>query len=172
MAAYGYAGCGGVGPKGPRGQPGAAGPDGPNAEPVQLATAYVWRDGSYSVSPDTAIQWVGSTDYGGAIQPVTLNSTDIVIDTAGLYRVVFVISASATMEFGLSLNGIIMTDTVTDGNFNLAGVYVGQFASGDVLRLVNHISLTNPVIVSGASFGGASNGGIGAAVMLALLVPS
>lgn len=190
MAAYGYAGCSKVtaavsipGPQGPPGNPGIPGdpgtpgepgPQGPDAPPINLAAAYVWLSQGGTFSPGEGVIWTGFSDYGGAISSAVIDTINI--SRAGIYRVLFRATAAATdqLEVALSLNDTPIPDTVSDSQGNVVGIYVGSFAAGDVLRLINHTSgnpVPAPMSLGGNSYGIAGTP-VAASVTLTLIVPS
>ncbi len=142
---------GAPGPTGPTGLTGPAGPTGPagtnavngtNATSGSSQYGYVYNVTSQVVPLETAITF---SDNGVRTTGIThaLGSSEIVLTSAGDYKVTFSVSGTEPNQFALFLNGVIVQGTDYGsgaGTQQNNGQAILSIGANDTLTLRNHTS--------------------------------
>jgi hypothetical protein len=156
-----------TGATGAPGAVGATGPIGPASELDQFG--YVYNQAAQLVEGDTTFDSNGILSSGITHTP---GSSQIVINSAGLYQITFTVSAVNANQFALFLNGAPIPGAVYGsgaGTQQNSGQVIVNMAVGDVITLTNH---TSPIPVTLQTLAGGTQTNVNASVLLEKIRPA
>ena len=124
------------GATGPQGEVGPVGPQGPQGEPGVLASAYV--DASNSTAQTIAAGDDMTFTTATPIDGITFNgTTTFTVTDAGVYLVIFRVSASGTSRLSVITNGTDTPSSTFESTTDNAGQVILSLAAGDAITLRN-----------------------------------
>ena len=144
---------GDVGPVGPAG---ANGVNGTNGTSASSQYGYIYNLSAQVVPLETAVTFSNNGVHTAGITHA-LGSSDMVIVSAGDYKMSFSVSGTEANQFALFINGVAVVETVYGsgaGTQQNTGQAILTLQANDVLTLRNHTSAAAVTLAAGPPIGG------------------
>jgi|ERR1043166_512231 hypothetical protein len=150
--------AGATGPQGPKGDTGATGATGPAGSGGSGSSEYGYiYNLSAQVVPLEASVPFSDNGLGTAGIAHAPGSSDIILSTAGIYKVTFSVSGTEPNQFALFINGAVVAESVYGsgaGTQQNSGQAIIAIGANDVLTLRNHTSAAAVTLAAAPPIGG------------------
>ena len=150
---------GAIGPAGATGPAGTNGVNGTNGTGGSSQYGYVYNLSAQVVALETAVTF---SNHGTRTAGIThtLGGSDVVIASAGDYKITFSVSGTEPSQFALFINGVVAAETVYGsgaGTQQNSGQAILTLGASDILTLRNHTSAAAVTLAAAPPIGGTAD---------------